>query len=70
MRFIQSVMYSDKDNESYVETRVRLYRQQATKSFLSLPPPPPSPRSKFMRASYKKSSSSEFLVGEVYTNEY
>ena len=45
MKFIQTVMYSGKDNESYVETRVRLYRQQATKSSLTLPPPPPHPNS-------------------------
>ena len=43
MKFIQTVMYSGKDDESYVETRVRLYRQQATKSSLTLPPPPPPP---------------------------
>ena len=37
MKFIQPVMYSGKDNESYVETSVCLYRQQATKSSLTLP---------------------------------
>ena len=42
MKFIQTIVYSGRDNESYVETRVRLYKQQVKKLSISLPPDPSS----------------------------
>ena len=42
MNFIQTVIYSGKNSESYVDTRVRLYENQRTKSSLYLPPDPDS----------------------------
>ena len=42
MTFIQTVIYSGKGNVSYVDTRVRLYKQQNKKSSLNIPPDPNS----------------------------
>ena len=42
MNFIQTVIYSGKNSESYVDTRARLYKNQRTKSSLYLPPDPDS----------------------------
>ena len=42
MRFIQTVIYSGKDDEDYVATRVRIYQSLKSKSSMSLPPDPDS----------------------------
>ena len=36
--FIQTVVYSGKNHESYVDTRVRLYQELKEKTYLSIPP--------------------------------
>ena len=36
-RFIQTVMYNGKENESYVQTRVKMYQKQNVKTSLTLP---------------------------------
>ena len=41
-RFVQTVMYSGKVTESYVETRIRLYNQQRKKNSTNIPPDPDS----------------------------
>ena len=41
-QFVQTIMYSGKMSESYVETRVRLYDQQGNKNSTNLPPDPDS----------------------------
>ena len=41
-KFVQTVMYSGKEDEHYVDTQVRLYKSQSTKTSLSLPPDPDS----------------------------
>ena len=38
LTFMQAVMYPGKENEEYVETRIRIYEQQKVKSSLSLLP--------------------------------
>ena len=38
MKFIQTIVYNGKDKETYVETRIRLYRQQKKKTSRNLPP--------------------------------
>ena len=38
LTFMQTVMYPGKENEKYVETRIRIYEQQKVKSSLSLLP--------------------------------
>ena len=38
MRFIQVVLYAGNRNETYVETRVRLFRKQRKKTSMLLPP--------------------------------
>ena len=40
--FIRTVIYSGKENESYVETRIRLYQNLKSKSSMPLPPDPDS----------------------------
>ena len=40
--FIQKVLYNGKENESLVETRIRLYKSMKTKSSQALPPDPDS----------------------------
>ena len=40
--FMQTVIYSGKMSESYVETRIRLYDQQACKNSTNIPPDPDS----------------------------
>ena len=40
--FVQTVMYSGKSSESYVETRINLYKQQKQKTSANLPPDPDS----------------------------
>ena len=42
VKFVQTVIYSGFHNESYVETRVRLYKRQKNKSSLHIPPDPDS----------------------------
>ena len=44
MVFVQTVMYSGRKDESYVDTRVRLYKAKKMKSSQSLPPDPDSMR--------------------------
>ncbi len=39
---VRSVIYSGKDNEDYVETRIRLYKSLKSKSSMSWPPDPDS----------------------------
>ena len=52
-KFVQTVMYSGKDKESYVETRVRLYHKMKVKSSLSLPPDPHSLKQAILRAHWQ-----------------
>eukprot|EP00795_Rhopilema_esculentum_P017038 gene17038-biopygen919 len=40
--FVRSVIYSGKDNEDYVETRIHLYKRLKNKSLMSLPTDPDS----------------------------
>eukprot|EP00795_Rhopilema_esculentum_P012489 gene12489-3172_t len=40
--FVRSVIYSGKDDEDYVETRIPLYKSLKNKSSMSLPPDPDS----------------------------
>ena len=40
--FVQTVMYSGRSSETYLETRIRLYKQQKQKTSTSLPPDPNS----------------------------
>lgn len=48
--FVQMVMYSGKYDESYVDTRVRLYKKMKQKSSASLPPDPASLKQAILRA--------------------
>ena len=49
-KFIQTVMYNGKEQEGYIETRVRLYKNQSTKTSISLPPDPDSCKQAIKRA--------------------
>ena len=49
-KFVQTVMYSGKGKESFVETRVRLYHKMKVKSSLSLFPDPHSLKQAILRA--------------------
>ena len=42
LKFMQSVLYSAKEEETLVQTRIRLYQAMKTKSSQSLPPDPDS----------------------------
>ncbi|CAM1319293.1 Uncharacterised protein r2_g2746 [Pycnogonum litorale] len=52
-KFVQMAMYSGKEKESYVETRVRLYHKMKVKSSLSLPPDPHSLKQAILRAHWQ-----------------
>ena len=41
-KFIQTICYNGQDDESFVETKVRLYMRMKVKSSLTLPPDPKS----------------------------
>ena len=43
-------MYNGKEQEGYIETRVRLYKNQSTKTSISLPPDPDSCKQTIKRA--------------------
>ena len=49
-KFIKTVMYNGKEQEGYIETRVRLYKNQSTKTSISLPPDPDSCKQAIKRA--------------------
>ena len=51
--FIQTILYTGTPNESYVETRVRLYQNQKTKNSISLPPDPDSCKQALRRVNYQ-----------------
>lgn len=51
--FVWVVMYSGKENESYVATRVRLYHNMKVKSSLSLPPDLHSLKQAILRAHWQ-----------------
>ena len=53
MVFVQTVMYSGRKDESYFDTRVRLYKAIKTKSSQSLPPDPESMQQAFRRVHYE-----------------
>eukprot|EP00794_Sanderia_malayensis_P021307 gene21307-biopygen16343 len=53
MVFVQTVMYSGRKDESYVDTRVRLYKAMKTKSSQSLPPDPDSMQQAVRRVHYQ-----------------
>ena len=53
MVFVQTVMYSGRRDESYVDTRVRLYKAMKTKSSQSLPPDPDSIHQAVRRVHYQ-----------------
>ena len=52
-KFVQMAMYSGKDKESYVETRVRMYCRMKIKSSLSLPPDPHLLKQAILRAHWQ-----------------
>ena len=51
--FVQTVMYAGRQNEGYVATRIRLYKQQKKKTSLSLPPDPNSCKYAILRAHHQ-----------------
>lgn len=51
--FVQTSMYNGKENESYVETRARLYQIQKQKTSHFLPPYPKSLKFALLRAHYQ-----------------
>ena len=52
-RFIQTVVYNWKENESYVQTRIKMYKEQVTKTSLALPPDQDSCYQAIKRAQYQ-----------------
>ena len=53
MKFVQTVMYSGKETESLVETRIRLYKSLKTKASLAIPPDPDSLRQAMLRVHFQ-----------------
>ncbi|MAG85790.1 MAG: hypothetical protein CMB97_00015 [Flavobacteriaceae bacterium] len=51
--FIRTVIYNGKDNETYVETRIRLYKEMKSKSSLPVSPDPDSAEQAIRRANYQ-----------------
>ncbi|XP_065053639.1 uncharacterized protein LOC135682604 [Rhopilema esculentum] len=51
--FIRTVVYSGKVGESYVETRIQLYKEMKSKSSSSIPPDPDSVKQAIRRANYQ-----------------
>ena len=51
--FIRTVVYSGKVDETYVETRIRLYKEMKSKSSSSIPPDPDSVEQAIKRANYQ-----------------
>ena len=51
--FVRTVLYSGKQRESYIETRIRLYQEMKMKSSMSLPPDPDSVVQVIKRAHYQ-----------------
>jgi hypothetical protein len=49
LKFLQTIVYAGKSNESYVGTRIRLYKNLKTKSSASLPADPDSIRQEIKR---------------------
>ena len=52
-KFVQTVLYSGKESETLVETRIRLYKAMKTKSSQSIPPDPDSLRQALLRVHYQ-----------------
>lgn len=59
--FIRTVVYSGKVGESYVRTRVRLYKEMKSKSSSSIPPDPDSVE-QAIREQITKSSTGSAVV--------
>jgi len=53
LKFIQTVLYRGKEEETLVQTRIRLYQAMKTKSSQSLPPDPDSARQAILRIHYQ-----------------
>ena len=52
-KFIQTVMYGGRNEETLVETRVRLYQGMKTNSSETLPPDPDSVKQAVLRVHYQ-----------------
>ena len=71
--FVRSVMYSGNTNETYIETRVRLYTDMKVKTSMSLPPDPSSLLQAIKRVQLQVniwSHSCELLIPEMDPEEY
>ena len=53
LKFIQTVLYSGKDEETLVQTRIRLYQAMKMKSSQALPPDPDSAKQAILRIHYQ-----------------
>ena len=52
-QFVRTVLYTGKEKETYIETRIRLYQEMKVKSSMSLPPDPDSIIQVIKRAHYQ-----------------
>ena len=53
MKFIQTVLHAGSLEETYVKTRVHLYKTQKKKQSMTLPPDPSSCKQAVLRAQYQ-----------------
>ena len=53
MKFIQTTLYAGCEEETYVETRIRLYKKQKQKISMNLPPDADCCRQAIFRAHYQ-----------------
>ena len=59
--FVRTVLYSGKQRESYIETRIRLYQEMKMKSSMSLPPDPDSVVQVIKRVHYQATFGEDVL---------
>ncbi len=67
--FTRKIIYSGKANETYIETRVRLYKSMKVKSSMSLPPDPDSLFQVIKRAHHQAYFWQRCLEKEIYQLE-